>query len=144
MSFVSVHNFCCTSFLFIITMKTSFTKLSVAVPKLPFAARRPLNSFQKCLNVSFSFCFGLKNLNRSRVSFFGFSKHSLHVLIKSSRVILAMFTVGNLSEMVYLAAILGARYSTLFAFFIAVASSISPMRVSSLVPVVFLSSVIEI
>ena len=120
-------------------MNTSFTRLSVMFPKLHFAAS-PFNSFQNCLSVSFSFCLRLRNLNRSSVSFFGFSKHSLHVLIKSSRVILAMFTVGNLSEIVFLAAIPNARYNTLFAFFIAVASSMSPMRLLSLFPVVFVSS----
>ena len=55
-----------------------------------------------------------------------------------------MFTIGKLSEMVFLFAIPSARYSTLLAFFIAVASSISPMRLFSLVPVVFVSSATEI
>ena len=125
------------------TLNTSFTGLSVTVPKLHLAAS-PLSSFQNCLRVSFSFCFLLRNLNRSSVSFFGFSKQSLHVLSKSTKVVVAIFTVGNLSEIVFLAAIPSARLSTVLAFFIAVASSISIMRLLSFVPVVFISSATEI
>ena len=54
-----------------------------------------------------------------------------------------MFTVGNLSGIVFLAAIPNARYNTLFAFFIAVFSYMSPMRLLSLFPVVFVSSATE-
>ena len=113
----SVHSFCCAFLLFIFTVNTSFTRLSVTFPKLPSDARS-LSSFQNCLNVSCFFCFRLRILNCSRVSFLGFAEQSLNVLIKSTRVILALFTVGNLSDMVFFAAIPNARQSALFFFHI--------------------------
>ena len=139
----SVHSFCCTSLLFIFTMNTSFTKLSVIAPKLHFEAI-PFNSFQNCLSDSPSFCFLDRNLNLSNVSFFGFSKHSLQFFSKSVRFTVAIFVVGNLSAIVFLPAAPNSRYKTLIAFFIAGISSKSPIRLFSFAPVVFVSSDTEI
>ena len=134
--FGSVHNFCWTSLFAMFTMKTSFTRL------LHFAAN-PFNSFQNCTRVSPSFYFLLRNLNLSKFSCSGFLKQSLQFLSRSVRLTLAIMLFGNLSAIVLRAAAPNARYKTLRAFFAAGISSRSPIRFLSFVPVIFVSSVIE-
>ena len=141
-AFGSVHNFRCTFLLIIFTMNTSFTKRSGIVSKLHFEAN-PFNSFQNCLSDSPSFCFLDRILNLSNVSFFGFSKHSLQFCSGSVRVTVAIFIAGNLSAIDFLPADPSAKYRTLMVFVIAGISSKSPIRLFSFVPVVFVSSDID-
>ena len=122
----------------------SFTRLSVIPPKLHFAAR-PFSSFQNCLSVSPSFCFLLRNLKLSRVSFFWFLKAFFTSCYQLCQRYSCNVYGGNFVADSFLAAIPRARYMTLNgnAFFAAVVSSMSPIRLFSFVPVVLVNSVIE-
>ena len=140
--FGSVHSFCCTHLLALFTINTSFTCLSVIPLKLHFDAIE-FDTFQNCLSVSPSSYLGLRNLNRSRVSFFGFPKQSFHVFIESVSVILAIFTLGKLQAMVFLVAIPKAKQRSLIAFFVAFVSSMPPLRHFAQMSVVSVNSAVE-